>query len=489
MDKNELLKLISNIDDIIKKYSLDFQAVVKPIEIIFNFKTHNKQEFTNAHYVSDYLKDFFAHSDSLSFFARELPISYGVTKNNLNNVMSDVSGSQNTRKKYNKKGRFSVDAYFKVNIKVDSLNKSIDGQEIEHLFVEYKVSKLFKYVALAEDFIKYKIYTYNNEKNTAFTFVCFDNKEYYPTILKLNKPDYVLLSKRINKKMFTQDDRVFIYIPHKTSLISVDDNRPDFLGQLRKSHKLLERIVEVTSDLDENDISEGVQRELINNFYCENINAFKNNVATAKLLFNNYSNFIYPLYKELVVKGIIGDETQFDSDRLLKVKKDFKIYEQNVYGEKKLRSLMDGLSTGYKSSLNILILFNILALKYSVDLKPQLYYVDSESKSGRVKIDYNQILENNTKEIIENNEEYISLGVDLLIFIYNLYETIFEIDESGLYVYKKEYEVLKKAKKLQKLFDELRRLIKYDNKINMFGENIENETIMLFEYIFLQFGE
>ena len=83
-----------------------------------------------------------------------------------------------------------MDAYFDINIDVESNDSEIDGQQIRYLFIEYKVSKLFKYLALAEDYLKYKIYTLYNEDKTAFAFITFDNKDIYPTVLKTGSPQY-----------------------------------------------------------------------------------------------------------------------------------------------------------------------------------------------------------------------------------------------------------------------------------------------------------
>lgn len=482
MDSSDLLTLIKQTDDVIKMYSLQFHAVVKPIEAIFSIGTHNRQEFTNAHIATDYIKTYFKSKDCYNFFVRELPIKYSISESSLNIVEGEAKGYKAYKKSFKDKSVVSVDAYFDINIDVESKDSGIDGQQIRYLFIEYKVSKLFKYLSLAEDYLKYKIYTYYNEDKTAFVFITFDNKDIYPTVLKAGSPQYVLLSKIISKSMFSKDDRIFIYIPRKT--INSNNGDISFEPVLTKSYKVLNKISHITDKMSEEDIENKLHNKLRDNFYCSNINSFKNNVLTAHILVSNYQNFIFPLFNELFTKGIIDDK-EISQDTLNKMKKEFKELERTFFSDGKNKSLRDGLSTGYKSSFYILLLFNAIAKANHLDFSPKLHTLNVDTKNGQENINYKAILEEKTKLIMEsNNGRNLSfLSYNLLIFVVKLYKTIFEFNEDGEYRFNKEYELFKSATRLQTLINELRKIVGFKESVNVFGNDLEEGTMELCNYI------
>ena len=488
MDKNELQKLIIDVDRMINQYSVDFNRIVKPIEKRFSFQTHNTQELTNAHYVSEYLKNYFMKYKLFRFFVRELPIKYNVSEILTSKAKNDIVNSSEIKKNFSS-GRFSIDAYYNVLIYVDSNDLSINGYTIKHLFVEYKVSKIFKYVALATDFLKYKIYTYNNENETAFAFVCFDNNDNYPTILNPKGQSYVLLSKNITKKMFSKEDRIFIYIPQR-GLNSIIEKSESKERSLEISFKKLNKITKKISEIDEDDIEKGIQNRLLNSFYCSNINTLKNNVITAQILTSNYQNFIFPLYNELLNKNIINKNDEIDKIKLSSMKNRFDEFERTIFGNSKVESLLKGLTTSYKSSFNIILLLYLLTFKYHINLKPDLPKPKTELTNGVKTINYNEILDDYSKDIIKVYGDQIyfyDLGISILIFIYKLYGEIFDFNNDGTYKFKKEYDLLKKTRQIQKLFDELRRVIDYKKSINFFGNDVSNESMSFFEYLYLFF--
>lgn len=483
MDSIELKHLITSVDDYLRDFAIKFDRNVKPIEGVFRFSTHNTNEFTNVYVAKKTIEEYLTINQGCKIAVRELPISYSYNSVVINTAKDDTADIKKHSKNFKNKSTFSIDSYFDVDIDVISTNPVINQTHIKYLFIEYKSSKLFEYLLLADDFIKYKIYTNNHEDDTCFAFINFSKKEMYPTILKKGKPEYVLLPRKINKSLFSSDDHVFLYIPQKLNAsINIGDDFP--VNNFKKSYRLIEEIEKTITEIDENDIEKRKHICLNNDFYVNNIGAFKNGVSTAEILLNCYSFFINPIYEKLREKTLNID---FDKELLSSVKNDFFRYEKDVYGAKRNRSLKDGLNTGYKSSLNVLVLFNYLNLKYQLGFKTNLKSFLSEEADGQASIDYNDILNDNSSQLLEyalNNNYIDELALNVLVFIHNLYERILDFDSYGSYSFKKEYLLIKKTNKLQKLIDELSHLLGFKKTINIFGEHIEEDGVNFFVQAF-----
>ena len=497
MNKSNLLDLISCLDNCVEKYAIDFNNIVKPIERTFNIQTHNTQEFTNAYIATKFLETYFLRSYRNSFCVRELPISYNIRSSSLTTTLSEApfpSGKRG-KKRLKSKGKFSVDAYFNTNIIVESDFPDIDGIIIEHLFVEYKVSDLFKYLSLAEDFIKYKIYTFNNEQYTAFSFINFSKRPLYPTILKAGKPDFVLLPRKINQFLFSANDRVFIYIPKRRPSLSFDymgkeiDNPNDF-RLMEKIAESLHKINNITESMSEDDVLKNVQNKLRDSIYCNNIGIFKNHVSTANVLLENYQRFIKPLFLTLKEKQIIN-ETSLSFETIMKIKSDFRSFEAYYFSSNKINALNEGLSVGYKSSFDIIVLFKVLADVMQISLSPVLKCYSTEGKEGSKEIDYNSILNSSVEKILNdptfNKEGIVELAINILLFLVNLYEEVFIFDDSGNFEESNEYKLLKASNRIQKILDDLRKTIDCPNRVNIFGKNILQETMNLCQFLIEKF--
>lgn len=487
MNSADLKILIKRTDDAIKDFAFCFDKNVKPIETVFGFSTHNTNEFTNVYAAKKTIEEYLTLYQGCKIAARELPINYSSSKSFISTALSDVDDVSKHTKEFKQKGYFSIDSYFDVDINVKSLNPHINGKHIKYLFVEYKASKIFKYILLADDYIKYKIYTNGNENNTCFAFVNFDKQPNYPTILKSGKPDYYLLPKAINKSMFSNDDRVFIYIPTNASQTNaLIDNK----SKLRKTYKIINDIEKTISDIDENDIEKRLHLILNNDFYVNNIGAFKNGVTTAKVLLDNYIHFIKPIYDLIrydIYDGAIGKE------ELKTIKRNFSQYERDVYGGKRNRSLKDGLNIGYKSSFNILVLFNLLNKRYNLNLLPALSSFQSDERDGSTEINYFEILNENTNILLnyylDGNDYVLGLAKDVLSFIVKLYERILIFDEDGTYDYKEEYKLIKKTNKLQKLINEISSILQIKAYINVYDDRIKESGADFFVAIYNSFED
>lgn len=167
------------------------------------------------------------------------------------------------------------------------------------------------------------------------------------------------------------------------------------------------------------------------------------------------------------------------------MKKEFKELERTFFSDGKNKSLRDGLSTGYKSSFYILLLFNAIAKANHLDFSPKLHTLNVDTKNGQENINYKAILEEKTKLIMEsNNGRNLSfLSYNLLIFVVKLYKTIFEFNEDGEYRFNKEYELFKSATRLQTLINELRKIVGFKESVNVFGNDLEEGTMELCNYI------
>lgn len=478
MNSSELKNLIKLTDSALNQYASKFNNIVKPIESVFFFGTHNTNEFTNVYVAKKEIENYLTAYQGCKIAVRELPITYSYSNSIIQAAKAEALNIKKHSKSFKKDGYFSVDSYFDVDITVSSNDKTINNTHIKSLFVEYKSSDIFKYLLLADDFIKYKIYTCYHEDDTCFVFINFDKNPNYPSILKRGLPEYFLLPRLIKKSLFSRDDHVFIYIPRKTAPSKI---LPLPLYNLKKIYHIIHEVESAIETIDEKDLEEKKHFALINDFYVDNIGAFKSGVATAEILLDCYYFFIKPIFDILKEKIPINE---FNKYLLEMVKKGFFNYEKEVYGDKKNRSLNEGLNSGYKSSLNLLVLFNYLNTKYNLGLKPHLKSFESESARGKTTIDYNKILLDNTNYLIEyasQNDYMEGLALNALSFIHNLYQRIFNFDSNGEYSYKEEYLLMKKSNKLQKLINELSGILNIKKEFNMFSENIKHDCESFFE--------
>ena len=91
------------------------------------------------------------------------------------------------------------------------INKNDD---FYHIFIEYKKNNKLDYMKLANDFLKFKIYTRNYDKNVIFIYVVFKPVTNKKTITLKNikgTVEYQLLNRSIEKKDIDKDKSIFIF--------------------------------------------------------------------------------------------------------------------------------------------------------------------------------------------------------------------------------------------------------------------------------------
>lgn len=153
-------------------------------------------------------------------------------------------------------------------------------------FIEYKVHKnSFTYFKLANDYLKYKIYTHQTNIDTKYVYLIFDKRsDGMPSIVKDGEtnPKIQYLKKKIKKAEIDKKANVFIY---DRDIENKDDEKGDKIltnkeiDLLLKFDKKLSKLEELSDAVDLNSIEDYSQ-----NVFIKNIGCLGTNVSTASAL-------------------------------------------------------------------------------------------------------------------------------------------------------------------------------------------------------------
>lgn len=276
--------LINTIDKSLENFATEVSPVISFLKSDFDIDFSIKNERTLSTLANNEILSFFSDSEVEIIKIDEMYITPNtkLTGDELKEIMSSFKGSM--KKVKDSWERMYIDGYF------------FDNTDSSSLFVEYKLDDKFKYVDLAQDFLKYKIYTYNSTGNSTFLFAVFDKKGIYPTIKSGKKPQFILIEDTIDKSMFEPSDKVIIYEDLRTtsSKTSIKDTIQKYavLSSIRK-HLYNEK----NEPYDFIDMSSSLKTDP---FFLKR-SRFKTHVITAKVILKNY-NLIYASYSELLKK-------------------------------------------------------------------------------------------------------------------------------------------------------------------------------------------
>lgn len=348
-----------------------------------------------------------------------------------------------------------------------------------HLFIEYKINNKLNYIKLANDFLKFKIYTRNFQENVVFIYVVLkpiDNKKTVTLKNSLGTVEYQILNKIIEKKNIDTDKSVFIFesidfaLNYQTSnLIEESVNRID-----ESIYRLLELEYDGSYNFEYND-----------SHYIKMMGKFGPNVISSEYLRRKYIK-IRTLHDELLshkIEIILPDDTyidieQFDNSRSIneelfinKLADHFNYQIKKITDEHRKLIVKSEFNYTRRKSFWITILLHKFCNDYQIPTSFFVYDNSPESKDIQESI-------NNLDNIYGlKNPNFSMLCLGLVFYIVKLYNQIMSIDNE-IAVYSKEY---LSYKKIDSMFDNLKKISKIFNidfNLKDYHENFINTSFL-----------
>lgn len=174
INNQTLNKMIVYINDIIHLYALKADVYKQTIYNDLNIKTKITNERTLAIFLSKEINKYFTlHKYDVKIQIDEFKIKTNKFNNAVISKLNNEVDNKSSKKIWN--DWMYVDSYFLVN--------NLYYTDLNHLFIEYKLENKFVFTKLAQDYLKFKFYTANNDLNSIFVYTIVSKKEMYPSIL------------------------------------------------------------------------------------------------------------------------------------------------------------------------------------------------------------------------------------------------------------------------------------------------------------------
>lgn len=468
-DETKLNKYILELDSMIEKYSERF-ALNKGI---FEVSTLNKSFLTNERTMSSFANLWILimlHNDGYktNLTINEFPIEF---KNKISMIefesLRHSSGLKIRKAQWTK---CYVDGYIQVN--------GIFGNDVTtQLFIEYKMENKFALLNLANDYLKYKTYTANNDSNTAFIYVVFKKEENYPSIISGPEPYFEIINYDISSNPVKGNKRVFIYLPKEQPNKVIDGSLDEALARIDLVSRLSEELLEII----------GSNRLKVNKeqmAFVDKMNCFNSKVLKSWTL-RNYYSFMKKVWDASNNKKMFVDlESIFDTD-ISKITDDYIIYEGAKYkdnlaqiytAEAKSDALLHGISPSSNVSLFIVSICDYFNERFKLGIEPQDYFVKHIRSGKNVRIhEWSKTVDFFKTKLKENYEGYLDgekkikkLFYSLMFYITNLFPIIYKIDDGGtINGFSESFSDYKAIEFLQSEINKMIKFFKYKKKIDV----------------------
>lgn len=487
-NSNQLNALIIDIDHNIQMYANKFNFEKSSLQVQLKNNVHILNERTLSSTINDYLYQYFKSNCFLNvkLAANEFKIKIvnTISSSNMQGLLLEVGG--NVNKSY---WRYCyVDGFFKI--------KDLYFSGDNYLFIEYKLDKKFKLIQLATDYLKYKVYTRNNNSNTIFAFVICDEKENYPTIINNKRKLFYMLNKKINTSL-PLDTRVYLYVPNGGS------NHNDYIDD-SSFIKLYEELITISKEADY--INQFGENEfgIFNDYqkiFLENIYKYNSKVIKSRYIQQNYS-YIVSLWED--ANRMLGNDEIYcnlnfsskDTGNVIKLIDDgsyyFRNFQNNFYANDLILAKSNGLSVSNYTPFGIIVLLDFFNEVILHSNNKPFYHKTSIGRGRNVKsIRYEAIAKEHKKRLMRiygNSEEELNkikrLALEIMYFIINVYPLLYDISEKneiiGESVDKKIYDSLQI---IQKSINKIGKIVNYNEKINVMDQNIDNKVRHIVEAI------
>jgi len=430
MNGDELIELIRKADEGLKNYSCNFLKEKIELESQINKSTTILNERTLSFFLNSFFEKYFGSNCILC--ANEFSID--IEKEDPSNLTEEVGG----KAKKESWNHCYVDGYFKIK-------DLFTGKENGHLFLEYKLQNRFIFSDLATDFLKYKLITKSNEKNTAFVYIIFGKNENYPTIIR-NKGKsanfYSLLKRNISPDSM-DDTNVFVYLPNgdsKQAGIKIQDSGKLDAGVLYQPFLKFSALSEQYETFERGSYHEYNEKEKM---FLDGMRAYNSKVIKSRLIQDHYF-YIRELFNEAISIGVFKGTSCYEnvsSGDLTKIKEEINAgaqyranFEQNLKIKQKIEAAKKGLNAQYFSSFNLIVTLDYFRSIFVPSFKRPQYWAKKIGRGNKQEsIDYQSVADDQfaeLKRIYSSREDKIlQLSFQIMYFIVNVYPVIFNIND------------------------------------------------------------
>lgn len=403
----------------------------------YKFKINFTNERSIAYYVSNKLEKLFKnHFDKDAVFLNECSLQMEQTISR-DEVLSECEGIEYVKEyilkemeKKKSKRNFIPDLLIST--------KDIDG------FVEYKCDVEFKYIKLAIDYLKYKLYVKNSTKESFFVYMIFEKSKVIKLTNNNGKNTFQFLSSDLKKDNINDSNCAFIYYNNmnneKDSTTEYDYN--DKIKTLSNVNEKIEEVLLV------NDVEQfNTVVDFSENYFIKSINKIGTNVIQSQIISNNIelinellTLFVNKYYKDeliLASSSIIHCLTKYkceyvvDDDLHELIKKICITYNNDITSmHKKTKDALprENFSVSYKRS-NWIIILILMACKQN-NIVPVENFESFES--------LNNLFEDNVKlhyefynQTVDMQRHLTDLAFGLMYYSVNCYKSLFHVENSN----------------------------------------------------------
>ncbi len=463
--------IVNTVQERIEKYQQVLSNININVQPLFDFNINYKNERSIASFITYELFEIFndlGMTDVSVLNEMDLRLNSTITDQQISEIESCVDQALiNAKKK-----KFIPDTFVTF---LDTDNNRIS------IFVEYKVNSSFKYLQLANDYIKFKHYSINSTTKPYFVYVLLNpNDNGLLITLKnntLTNPKYQLIDVTINEQAIDSTANIFIYKNEDTNSNLSDDllNIVDEINKKMEDFNLLA----LDNSFD----------EIFNygeNAYYTNMGKFASRVLTSQRIRKKYSEILRLFNTIKQYEGVI--EVPEDSFITLEdfksdsINTDFFIEKLTRYFNNQIRNQTsedenDINNAEFSYSRKRALWIQMLLQKFSEDFSETyelVHYYDPKEREDSIGIF--ERLQSAYNGHYKKNFNQLALG--LIYYIVQLYKALFSLNENKL-EYKKEFlayeiksSILKQIKKYRKTIGLSRILIDWDSNILDQGKEI-----------------
>lgn len=423
-----LSKFIFNIDEKLKFVAATFSSEKIDFDTLTSNEAFITYERTVSSYANSFLTDLFkAEGFDVLLSVNEFPIKFK------NGITTEWFEENLDRLGLSKKDRDRPWTY----CVVDGLFKIQKEGVVKHVFIEYKLNNDFIYSDLAIDYLKFKSYTKNYNKNMIFVFAICKKEENYPSIILDDTKEFLELNKDLSLKDIS-DYRVFVYEKRDDVTKDVlDDKIIDDFSLIDISLKRIKKMNYLKPLSDEEKL------------FVDSMYKYNSNIIKSRLIRDNYM-FIKScwdglLSSDLFDKRIINEyiiDGQYQTNAIIENGCNYNNYlEDEIGSQNKKKSLEESNIRGSSFvSSNVLIFIDYFCElnNFSPKSKMDLGSYSFGRGKNKVFVDNEKVIASERKKIDihygDDKEKVYKLGrytFCLLYYLVNVLPLIYETDSNG----------------------------------------------------------
>lgn len=463
--------IINKVEDSLIKYRETLQKIDLEVRPLFCFSINYKNERSVAAFITYQLLEVFNSAGMKEVNVMnefDLRINSQITYQQQNDIDASVDQALVTVKKK----KFIPDTFATF---IDKTNRRVN------VFIEYKINDSFKYLQLANDYIKFKHYTINSQEEPIFAYLLFRPNDNGLSITLKNDvfidPKYQLIGPNIDTDTIDHQSSVFIYNSNNCGL----DVPNEVFPVINNIQEKIQDFYNLSLHASFEDVT-----DYGSNIFYSNSGKFGSRVLTAHRIQKKYGEIIrlfnlvqnYHGKIEVPVNAFISLESFKSSsfDESVFIEELSKYFNNQIrHQTREDESGINNAEFYYtrKRALWIQILLQKFADNISVDFD-LIHFYDKREKQDSSEIF--QKLDRAYQGKYSKNFNQLALG--LLYYIVKLYESMFVIEENKV-EYKGDYlafeiksSILNSLKKMKAKLGLKRNTIDWNSSVLIEGAKI-----------------